>query len=247
MCYYSDMKVWFEHPYGRMDYYNMQWCKVYADVEPEEQEQALAQGFIDLGDHWKQVRSSRINIKNYIKETKPVKTPKGVTVEKWSGSFGVKHKDLLDGIMDQYLTHHNFSDYYMWSSYDIDDKETFYCYYDADKIVAWSVWSKYGHSVDNWQFAWDYGDPSLRLGTYSLDHEIRIAHEKKYNWFYLGESYATSSAYKSKIAGFEWWTGKEWSTDMGLFDQHLKADEFVETLEDLQSVHDSIYGLHKPN
>ena len=59
------MKVWYEHPYGRLDRYDMQWVKVFAEVEPEEQEQALAQGFIDVGKHWLQVRSSRINIKEY--------------------------------------------------------------------------------------------------------------------------------------------------------------------------------------
>ena len=46
------MKVWYEHPYGRLDRYDMQWVKVFAEVEPEEQEQALAQGFIDVGKHW---------------------------------------------------------------------------------------------------------------------------------------------------------------------------------------------------
>jgi len=239
------MNIWYEHPYGKIDYYNMQWVKVFADVEPEEQEQALAQGFIDMGEHWKQVRSSRINIKKYIKDSKPVKTPKGITVEKWTGSFAIKHRDLLDNIMDQYLTRNRYRDYYMFETFDIDDKETFYCYYHDDRLVAWSVWSKYGHSIDNWQFAWDYADPSLSLGRYSLDNEIRTAHDKKYNWFYLGESYGKSNAYKSKLPGFEWWTGREWSTDDAVYDQHLKADEFVENLDDLQSVYEGIHGLHK--
>ena len=31
------MKIWYEHPYGRLDKYDMQWTKVMAEVEPEEQ------------------------------------------------------------------------------------------------------------------------------------------------------------------------------------------------------------------
>ena len=240
------MKVWFEHPYGRLDKYDMQWVKVYADVEPEEQEQALAQGFVDMGEHWLQVRSSRINIREYIKTAPRFKQRKGVTVEKWSGSFAIKHQNLLQDVYDQFLQHNQFKDPFIFQQFDITDKETFYCYYHDNKLVAWSVWSKYGHSVDNWQFAWDYNNPELHLGKFSMDYEIRTAHEKAYNWFYLGASYDESCRYKQQIPAFEWWTGREWSQDVAMYDQHINADCFVEDLEDLESVYESVHGLSKP-
>ena len=110
------MKIWFEHPYGRLDKYDMQWVKVFADVEPEEQEQALAQGYIDIGDRWSQVRSSRINIKKYIDTAPKFKQRKGVTVEKWSGSFAIKHQTLLEDVYDQFIQHFSsklFSGFYV--------------------------------------------------------------------------------------------------------------------------------------
>ena len=141
------MKVWYEHPYGRLDRYDMQWVKVFAEVEPEEQEQALAQGFIDVGKHWLQVRSSRINIKEYIKTANKYKQRKGVSVEKWTGTFALKHQNLLQDVYDRFLAYNNFHDSYPFSNADISDKETFYCYYYEDRLVAWSVWTKYGHSI----------------------------------------------------------------------------------------------------
>ena len=240
------MKIWFEHPYGRLDKYDMQWVKVFADVEPEEQEQALAQGYIDIGDRWSQVRSSRINIKKYIDTAPKFKQRKGVTVEKWSGSFAIKHQTLLEDVYDQFIQHNGFHDSFMFNKFGISDKETFHCYYYDNKLVAWSVWTKYGHSIDNWQYAWDYRDPQLHMGKFSMDHEIRSAHAKGYNWFYLGASYDESCRYKSKIPAFEWWTGREGSQDLALYEQHICADCFVEDVEDLESVYQSICGLSKP-
>ena len=81
------MKIWYEHPYGRLDKYDIQLCKVYAEVEPEEGELALSQGFIDLDSKWQQMRSTRINIDEYVKQQPKYKQRKGVSVEKWKGSF----------------------------------------------------------------------------------------------------------------------------------------------------------------
>ena len=72
------MKIWYEHPYGRLDKYDIQLCKVYADVEPEEGELALSQGFIDLDSKWQQMRSTRINIDEYVKQQPKYKQRKGV-------------------------------------------------------------------------------------------------------------------------------------------------------------------------
>ena len=193
------MKIWYEHPYGRLDKYDMQWTKVMAEVEPEEQEQALAQGFVDLGKHWLQVRSSRINIKEYIRTAPRYKQRKGVTVEKWSGSFALKHQDLLEGVLDQFLQHNQYKEAFILQNFEITDKETFYCYYFENTLTAWSVWTKYGHSIDNWQFAWDYREPQLHLGKYSMDHEIRTAYEKGYNWFYLEHPMMNPASTKQKF------------------------------------------------
>ncbi len=241
------MKIWYEHPFGRLDKYDIQLTKVYAEVEPEEEELALAQGFIDLDDKWQQMRSTRINIAEYVKHAPRFKQRTGVTVEKWKGSFAQKHVDLLEPIYDQYLVHNDFVSRFPFNSYTNKDSEVVWCYYYEDRLCAWSIWSKYGKSIDNWQFAWDYAQPNLHLGQFSLYHEIHQAHEKNYKWYYLGGGYDNSCRWKTNLPGFEWWTGKEWSKDTGEFTMHIKADCFVEDLADLDSVYRSIYGLHKPN
>jgi len=168
-------------------------------------------------------------------------------VEKWKGSFAQKHVDLLEPIYDSYLEHNDFVSRFPFNSYTLTDSEVVWCYYYEEKICAWSIWSKYGKSIDNWQFAWDYEKPNLHLGKFSLYNEIHHAHAKNYKWYYLGGGYDNSCKWKVSLPGFEWWTGKEWSKDTGEFLMHIKADNFVEDLEDLDNVYRSIYGLHKPN
>lgn len=241
------MKIWYEHPYGRLDKYDIQLCKVYAEVEPEEGELALSQGFIDLDTKWQQMRSTRINIDEYVKQQPKYKQRKGVSVEKWKGSFAQKHVELLEPIYDQYIEHNNFTSRFPFNSYELKDSEVVWCYYYENQLCAWSIWSKYGKSIDNWQFAWDYKQPSLHLGKFSMYNEIHEAHKKEYKWFYLGGGYDNSCKWKANIPGFEWWTGKKWSNDTTEYLMHIKADLFVEDLEDLENVYTSIYGLNKPN
>lgn len=233
------MKVWYKHPYGRLDQYDMQWVKVYAEVQPQEQEQALAQGFVDLGNHWLQVRSTRINVQQYVKSAPKFKQRKGVSVKTWTGSLAKQNQNLLAQVYDKFIAHNQYKGINIFEDFDITDQETFYCYYFESELVAWSVWSEYGKSIDNWQFAWDYVDQRLRLGKFSLDHEIRTAHQQGYDWFYLGASYDNSCKYKSDVEGFEWWTGAEWSKDVDLYQKHIEADCSVQTLSDLENVYNN--------
>ena len=73
-------------------------------------------------------------------------------------------------------------------------------YYSKDKLVAWSLVTKYDrYSVYAVQFAWDYANPRLGLGIKSLKHECAYYKELGYKYYYLGEAHK----YKADIDGFE--------------------------------------------
>lgn len=68
------------------------------------------------------------------------------------------------------------------------------------KTVAFSLLRRYDTAnVEAIQFAWDYADPSLRLGIESLKNECAYYKNLGYKYLYLGEA----DGYKSEIDGFE--------------------------------------------
>ena len=64
------MKIWYEHLFGKLDKQDIQVVKVWADPQPQEYEDALAQGFVQLDEGWQQVRAVRINISKFIDKCK---------------------------------------------------------------------------------------------------------------------------------------------------------------------------------
>ena len=74
-------------------------------------------------------------------------------------------------------------------------------YYDQDQLVAFSFILKYPsqNSVIADQFAWDYANPTLKLGYSSLRSECARYKRLGYDYFYLGDFYG----YKAELTGFE--------------------------------------------
>lgn len=88
----------------------------------------------------------------------------------------------------------------MWDSEFVWDHNDVIGYYSKDKLVAWSLVTKYDrHNVYAVQFAWDYKNPRLGLGIKSLKHECAYYKELGYKYYYLGEAHK----YKADIDGFE--------------------------------------------
>lgn len=73
-------------------------------------------------------------------------------------------------------------------------------YYDNNQLVAWSMIGVYDkHNLETYQFAWDYKNPSLRLGIRSLEHECAFYKKNSYRYYYLG----ANESYKKTIDGYE--------------------------------------------
>jgi hypothetical protein len=73
-------------------------------------------------------------------------------------------------------------------------------YYDAEKLVAWSLIRRFDqHNAQCDQFAWTYHKPRLRLGIETLKTECAIYKERGFRYLYLDQAHL----YKSEIDGFE--------------------------------------------
>ena len=77
----------------------------------------------------------------------------------------------------------------------------FIAYYDNNKLVAFSIFHNYqdGKNVIADQFAWDYQNPSLKIGYKSLRHECALYKSWGYDYIYMGDHYA----YKAQLKGYE--------------------------------------------
>ena len=73
-------------------------------------------------------------------------------------------------------------------------------YFSNRRLVAFSLIKLYDKdNTEALQFAWDYAEPSLRLGIRSLEHECAYYKSLGYSYLYLGDA----AEYKTHIAGFE--------------------------------------------
>jgi hypothetical protein len=84
-----------------------------------------------------------------------------------------------------------------------------YCAADTDvlgyynlrcQLIAFSLVRRYDdQNAECLQFAWDYAEPSLRLGIETMKHECAVYKARGYQYLYLGGA----DEYKQEIAGFE--------------------------------------------
>lgn len=73
-------------------------------------------------------------------------------------------------------------------------------YYDANKLVAFSLIKRYDqHNALCAQFAWTYHKPKMRLGIESLITECAIYRERGFKYLYLDQAHL----YKQGLEGFE--------------------------------------------
>jgi len=73
-------------------------------------------------------------------------------------------------------------------------------YFDNSELVAFSIISHLDEiSVRGIQFAWNYKNPSLKLGWVANFHECAWYKQLGYKYYYLG----SHQPYKEKISGYE--------------------------------------------
>jgi hypothetical protein len=190
------------------------------NVDINEHNQALAQGWLmtanDTKVKWYQCRSTRTMLShtNYDKLTNTDVLDKPYPLS------------VLDKIYDKYCAHRHYKKYFEVGNF--LDNDIIFGYYKEQHLTAWSKLRHYSkESIESVQFVWDYSNPSSHLGLHSLRHELAWAKEIGYEYFYMGAGYEKNSIYKSDIDGFEWWTGREWSTDKDEYIYLCKRDSKI--------------------
>jgi hypothetical protein len=218
------MRIVFDHKFGHQEqgeFFHFG-CEL-LDVATEEHDYALSQGFLmtlESGQvKWYQCRSTRVSTANtdyqLLDHANELSKPLPV-VE-------------MDHIYTSYCYYKKFKKYYEIGQ--ALDTDRFLGYYQNNALVAWTKMRPYSdRSIETALFVWDYSDPDTRLGLSSLQHEIAWAKQQDYEYVYLGPGYERSSLYKSKIQGFEWWTGSTWSQDVDQYNWLCSRDSKIKNL-----------------
>lgn len=104
----------------------------------------------------------------------------------------------INTIYEKYCSYKQFKEYVPLLYKDLENSELL-GYYHNDVLVAFSIIKLGDNYVKAEQFAWDYANPSLRLGVKSLKTECARYKRLGYSYLYLGEYHK----YKEQFDGFE--------------------------------------------
>lgn len=108
-------------------------------------------------------------------------------------------KEQLRNIYATYCRHKKFTSVEPLFDFEIDSSDTI-GYYDDSKLVAFTLAQRQdSESIRGLQFAWDYSNPSLRLGWIANYHECAYYKSLGYKYYYLGEH----QEFKNKLQGYE--------------------------------------------
>jgi len=108
----------------------------------------------------------------------------------------------LGGIYLAYCRYKKFPSYMpiFDSEYTDPSNDVIGYYDDCDQLIAFSIIRRYDkRNAECIQFAWNYEDPSLRLGISSLKHECAVYRNRGFHYLYLGHA----DEYKKEMQGFE--------------------------------------------
>lgn len=226
------MRTRYHHTFGRQEQ-----CEIYhfdaelTDVADHEVDDALNQGWLmtlrDDKPRWYQSRSTRCNLA----------LGQGHIMPEYQ--WKLLSNDLPLAEMDHIYTAYCFQKKYK-KYFEVNQRlpqDLFMGYYHSGSLVAWSKLRKYSlDSIETVLFVWDYGAPNLRLGEVTLLHELAWAQQQGYARVYMGPGYERSNLYKSRVPGFEWWTGSEWSHDTDWYRRLCLRDSKISQINQLHQL-----------
>ena len=251
------MKLFFDHICGKQANTDFIHTLVSAIVEKNEEQYALDNGWCpsniwykqdtnfvkDNKIIWYQSRQTRLDLSKHV-ETKAERkswrriAKKNVTIEVTKNPcFEKLYKIYLNYVSSKNfsstLSHKEFVEVYS------SGNDIFILYDD----LAFSVTEKVGQSLLAHQFCWDYSDPTLGLGRFSTYKEISLAKDLGLKYLYLGPSYENHAKYKSSFLGFEFWTGRKWSSNEAAYNNLLEKDEKISSIQDLTNSYEPFFNL----
>lgn len=250
------MKLFFDHITGKLTNYDLIYSLPLAEFEDSEYDYAFENGWIPLSWYYTELKNlTWINARNtrlvldkveFSKKQKYVLRKKDIKV-KILNSFDY---DLLSGIYKKYVKYRNFYEEGFESDSEVFEKKDYidwkyFIYYYKDTPVAFTEFKVFDNKhVLSGQFAWDYENPKLGLGTYATLYEIDWSYKNKYKNYYLSYGYETTSKYKSKYKGFEFWNGKEWVNNKSMYNKLCDNDSSIESIKDLNKYQREYFKLN---
>ena len=256
------MKIFFDHITGKLTNYDLVYSLALATFEEKEYSYALENGWIPLSWYyeklnemtWINARGCRLVLSKFTfsKKQRKILNTKDITVK----IFDKLDDNLRNIVSDIYIKYIKHKDYYEKGNEEnseilirddpIDWK--YFIYYYKDTPVAFTELIEFADEhVLTGQFAWDYNNPKLSLGTYATLFEIKWAIEKGYKKYHLSYAYEESSMYKSRFDGFEFWNGRKWLTDTDMYVQLCKEDSKINSLISLNKYQEKYFKIIKEN
>jgi len=217
------MQIHFSNNFGKFTQYDFTVTSVTAEVGDDEHLLALQQGFLWSNNAWRQCRSTRV----LLAETNYNTYADASILTEYD-------YDELVLINEKYIASRGYA-YHPADSH-ISPIDTIWGYYHDTTLIAWSRIHNYNGAKETAYFAWDSADMSLRVGTKSLEHEIAWAKQLGDEYLYMGAGYETCSIYKSRMQGFEWWTGSVWSKDIDQYVKLCERETSVNNFKDFESI-----------
>jgi len=250
------VKLFFDHITGKLTNYDLIYSLPLAEFEDNEYDYAFENGWIPLSWYYTELKNlTWINARNtrlvldkveFSKKQKYVLRKKDIEV-KILNSFDY---DLLSTIYKKYIKYRNFYEEGFENDSEVFEKKDYidwkyFIYYHKNNPVAFTEFKVFDNKhVLSGQFAWDYENPKLGLGTYATLYEIDWSYKNKYKNYYLSYGYETTSKYKSKYKGFEFWNGKEWVNNKTLYNKLCDNDSSIESIKDLNKYQREYFKLN---
>jgi arginyl-tRNA--protein-N-Asp/Glu arginylyltransferase len=217
------VKIHFDHinGFGKISDYEVIVNCAYGFLEESETEtNALEEGWIPWKGKWYNERSTRIELDRY----KPTKTTKKLSkkIKTIIGSL-VNNVGDYEQLHKKYCEHNSFNRNISLTSFEGCEIIEYW----TNKLNAISIYKIFETNMVAYQFIWDYEDPKLSLGNVAQMFECNLAKEMGCKYVYLLGGYEKCCEYKSNYGGFEFWTGKVWSSDVELYRELVNRDEKI--------------------
>lgn len=230
------MELYFDHVAGQMTDCDWMYSHISATFEPSEYDWAIHHGWL-INEweppYWFQGRQVRIDLNQY--EYRKVKWPKHV----YSYFTDLERADLdqLQTLYDQYAQYKKFDDHLSIKdtcSLDPQHKKIFRIE-DRGELVAYSIVRTHPIPV-SLQFVWNYHNPKYSFGYLCQKAELNAFKKWGHTHLYLCPGYELTCLWKLRFHGFEWWTGRQWSTDKGEFERLCRRDSTIESVKELSGL-----------
>ena len=254
------MKLFFDHITGKLTNHDIIYSLTLAKFEEKEYCQAFEQGWIPLswyytkldGLTWINARNTRLLLKKFTfsKKQRKILRKKDIRVEihdKLDDALFITISDIYK----KYIQYKKFHEKDYEEESEIFEKEDYidwkyFIYYYKDKPIAFTELKVFDSKpVLTGQFAWDYENPKLGMGTYATLYEIDWSIKNKCKKYYLSYGYEKSNIYKSRFDGFEFWNGKSWIDNKLIYKKLCEYDTEVETLSELNTYQRRYFQLIK--